>query len=600
MPVAALAFVGCLLAASPIQPGSIPPSSAPPGGRSMLSDSPLDSIGYVGDTDKSLAAFTLIGQGQLRSLKIDTLKEPDLNYRIQTQFFFAQPVKTGDRLLATLAVRGTGTLGRQAKFEVWMGQFGDPWTAFSTLTLSADEKWQRISLKAIATQDFEPGKARFTINYGFSPQTVEITDVQVLNYGPEFDFSKLPQSQLSYAGRAPDAPWRKAAAARIDRIRKAPLTVEVVDRRGRPVPGAAVSVAQVESAFPHGMALSSRIIVRDKTPDGDRYREMAARHWKQATIDFDTVWAPWESWPDDWAANRRNADGAIDWLHQKGFSIHGCHIIWGGERWMPNDVAALAKSDPKAFRARMEAHIRALLTAYKGRVNEWNAVNEAYTEKLAWEALGESAIGDVFRLARAVDPSLKLGLNDYGDFANSSNAHINGYLGLLDRMKKAGVKMDVIGLQGHFGSNVRSPEEVYALADRFAKFGIPIHVSELDINVADEEFQADYLKDVHTILFSHPAVEKITQWGFWEGNHWLPQAALWRKDWTIKPSGRAWLKLVKEDWMTKASLRSDRKGAAQVRAFLGTYEVTATVGGRKASVKAVVAKPGAKVRVRLP
>lgn len=47
------------------------------------------------------------------------------------------------------------------------------------------------------------------------------------------------------------------------------------------------------------------------------------------------------------------------------------------------------------------------------------------------------------------------------------------------------------------------------------------------------------------VLYSHPAVEKITLWGFWEGQQWMPPAALWRKGWTIKPIAEAWMNLVK-------------------------------------------------------
>jgi endo-1,4-beta-xylanase len=130
--------------------------------------------------------------------------------------------------------------------------------------------------------------------------------------------------------------------------------------------------------------------------------------------------------------------------------------------------------------------------------------------------------------------------------------------------------------------------------------GKKVHASELDINVADEALQADYLRDIMTVLYSHPAVEKITLWGFWEGQHWLPLAALWRTDWTIKPSGQAWLDLVFRDWRTNATLKTDDRGIVALRAFLGDYEVTAAYRGKTLTQQVPLPKDGTKIELKLP
>ena len=40
--------------------------------------------------------------------------------------------------------------------------------------------------------------------------------------------------------------------------------------------------------------------------------------------------------------------------------------------------------------------------------------------------------------------------------------------------------------------------------------------------------------------FSHEAYTGFVMWGFWEGAHWKPETALWRKDWTEKPAAKIW------------------------------------------------------------
>ena len=190
-------------------------------------------------------------------------------------------------------------------------------------------------------------------------------------------------------------------------------------------------------------------------------------------------------------------------------------------------------------------------------------------------------------------------MNDFGDMANPSAEHIAGHLAWVRHAREQGAMMDVVGLQGHFNPFLRSLDESYAILDRFAATGYPIHITELDVNLKDEQLQADFMRDIMTLLYSHPAVEKITLWGFWEGRQWMPLAALWRKDWSIKPIGKAWTDLVKSQWRTNAEVLTDGDGMAKVRAFHGDYALTARARGKTASATASVGREGATVTLRL-
>ena len=396
----------------------------------------------------------------------------------------------------------------------------------------------------------------------------------------------------SYEGREPDASWRKAAAERIEKYRKADLAVRVVDTQGRPVSNAAVSVHMTQQAFPFGSCVSAGRLVRAKGADADRYRRMVDELFSHVTIEIESCQILWEQ-------DKTVALDAMKWLKEHGKTIHGCHIVWPHPKdGLPADVVAL-KNDPKAMRQRMMAHIDEKLAACKGLVSEWNAVNELYTNPLIEETLGKAFILEIFKRAKQIDPSLRLDLNDFGDMANVSRAHIEGSLAWVRYAKEQGIQMDVVGLQCHFNSFLRPMDEAYAILERYAAFGYPIHVTELDVNINDEPLQADFMRDMLTMLYSHPAVEKITLWGFWEGAQWMPLAALWRKDWSIKPIGSAWMNLVKTQWTTSAELKTDENGSAKLRAFHGDYEVTATAGGKSAKAAAGVGRDGARVEIRL-
>ena len=142
---------------------------------------------------------------------------------------------------------------------------------------------------------------------------------------------------------------------------------------------------------------------------------------------------------------------------------------------------------------------------------------------------------------------------------------------------------DVIGMQGHFGDAVTGPATVIRILDRFAKFGKAIQITEFDLPTRDEAGQARYTRDFLTAVFSYPATDAFTMWGFWEGKMWQPLGAIIRKDWTLKPNGQAWMDLVLKEWWTDVTVTTGPDGTCTARGFLGDYRITATTGGQEKS-----------------
>src|SRR5207244_13525667 len=103
-----------------------------------------------------------------------------------------------------------------------------------------------------------------------------------------------------------------------------------------------------------------------------------------------------------------------------------------------------------------------------------------------------------------------------------------------------------------------------------------------------------------TAVFSHPSTNGIIMWGFWDPKHWLSNAPLYRKDWTLKPSGEAWMDLVFHQWWTNANVTTDTAGRCEVRAFLGDYEISAKHGTTEVTAKTKLKAEGGKVRIVLP
>jgi len=88
-------------------------------------------------------------------------------------------------------------------------------------------------------------------------------------------------------------------------------------------------------------------------------------------------------------------------------------------------------------------------------------------------------------------------------------------------------------------------------------------------------------------------------WGFWEGRHWRPEAALYRRDWSEKPNGRAWREMVFERWWTQAEGLTGNDGLYKVRGLLGEYEIEAVAGGKTVKASVTLKRGSGVVELRL-
>ncbi len=160
---------------------------------------------------------------------------------------------------------------------------------------------------------------------------------------------------------------------------------------------------------------------------------------------------------------------------------------------------------------------------------------------------------------------------------------------------------DGIGFMGHFGATSLTPiEDLYKVFDRFAGLIPNLQCTELDVQVGnDEQLQADYLRDVMTISFSHPAFQAVVMWGFWEGRHWKPDAALYRKDWSIKPAGEVWKELVFSQWWTDETGKTDGNGTLGMRGFLGDYEISVKHGVKEKTLTLSLPATGKDIQLAL-
>ncbi|HET7541220.1 MAG TPA: endo-1,4-beta-xylanase [Polyangiaceae bacterium] len=231
--------------------------------------------------------------------------------------------------------------------------------------------------------------------------------------------------------------------------------------------------------------------------------------------------------------NWTELDTAYQFAKQNGIPFKLHTLVWGQQQ--PGWLSSLTAEQQLA---EIEQWIAAAAQRYPDAqlvdvVNEpLHAVPEYSAALGGAGATGYDWVIKAFELARKYFPKSELLLNDYNVEALDSAA--TDYINIINLLKARGL-IDGIGLQAHFLERAEL-SSVSANLDRFAATGLPIYISELDLNLSNDAKQAQKMRDLFTLFWQHPSVLGITHWGFLQGNVWQPDAYLVRTDGSRRPA----------------------------------------------------------------
>lgn len=287
---------------------------------------------------------------------------------------------------------------------------------------------------------------------------------------------------------------------------------------------------------------------------------------------------------------------AARWFVERGARVKGHPLMWHtlAPGWLldlPIDEVERVQRD------RITREVR----DFAGVVDTWDAINEVVimpvftAEENAISRLAAvrgrvETVRIAFETAREANPEATLLLNDF----DMSVA----YERLVEEVLAAGIRIDGLGLQSHMHQGYWGEEKTRRVLDRFARFGLPLHLTETtlvsghlmppeidDLNdyqvpswpstPEGEQRQADELVRHYRTLLAHPSVQAATYWGLTDEGAWLgAPAGFVRADGTPKPAYEALRALVRGEWWhAPATLRTDAAGRVRVSGWRGDYGV---------------------------
>jgi len=606
LPLLLLLSAGIALGAETISP--------PPGGEDALA---FDQARLrKSDAEATGKWIEIDGMPFKKAYRVELPTDAKTPKAVQLNVPVDQAIKKDDVVLLSFWVRRPKSSGEPGPAAIYaQAGVGKPRWEFK---FSPYRPWQQHVRAFKAPAEFIPKKGNVSVHLGTTAPVIEVADFHLLNYGPDHDITKLPKSSVSYEGREPDAKWRKEALARIEKIRKAELTVEVVDAQGKPVEGADVKIELQRHAFGFGNAVNAHLLGAKENEfpytkkrngveftttwqDAQKYRQVVKDHFNAVT--FESALRP-HSWKRSkegktkgWKRNHEIlVDGAFPWLKQNQIDIRGHYLSWGAMNF--TEIEKVYLGNPEGHRKWLWQHMADVIPGTENYVKEWDTINHI----VAWgnhtyekEHGGLKIYADIMKEARRLAPDAKHAINEGKILPNGYKRE--PYKRIIRFLNEQGQAPDSVGFMAHFGlTELTPPEELLNVYDDFAKLAPNLQLSELDVDAGDDEkLQADYYRDVLIASFSHPNLEAIIQWGFWENAHWKPAAALWRKDWTIKPSGAVYVDLVTKQWWTSKTVKTNASGSCKIRGFLGDYKISVTHAGETETKSAVLGRQGIEI-----
>ena len=237
------------------------------------------------------------------------------------------------------------------------------------------------------------------------------------------------------------------------------------------------------------------------------------------------------------------ADVLANFAQRHQMYMRGHTLVWHSQ--LPEWVSSDGKKNDKNW-SRQEAldimknHITNVMRHYKGKVQEWDVVNECLdddqstvrTDPTAYDlrqsvwrlAIGEDYVDSAFVYAHRADPDALLFLNDYG-VELQGKAKSEAFYNLAIRLKNAGIPIDGVGLQCHFSVGDVDSVKLERTIRKFADAGLQCIITELDMgipSVTSENLQeqARNYRVITDIVLNNDNCPNLLIWGLKDNDSW--------------------------------------------------------------------------------
>jgi endo-1,4-beta-xylanase len=307
-----------------------------------------------------------------------------------------------------------------------------------------------------------------------------------------------------------------------------------------------------EGRFHVGASLNSRVFPKAN----DSSLSLVARQFDSISPGNLLKWQPFN--PKPGVYNLDKADAFVQFGRKNDMYVVGHVLFWHNQtpQWVfqGKDGKQLSRDE---LLKRMRERVRYVAKRYGNKIQAWDVVNESIMDngslrKSKWtQVIGDDFIEQAFRIAADELPAdVELIYNDYSMTGKKKR---DAVVKLVTTLKKKNIRIDGVGMQGHWGMGGPSVAAIEASIIAFSKTGVDVHITELDIDVLPRKsgmWDADIrkklaqdpsmdpykkglpaeiqkklaarYKDIFGVFLKHQdKIKRVTFWGVTDGDSWL-------------------------------------------------------------------------------
>ena len=183
------------------------------------------------------------------------------------------------------------------------------------------------------------------------------------------------------------------------------------------------------------------------------------------------------------------ADAFVEFGERHDMFTIGHTLVWHNQTpdWFFQDEDGNPNT-PEEQIERMRSHIETVAGRYAGRVDAWDVVNEVIDNDGSYRPTtwvngvggGDELVKKAFQFASEYAPEAELYYNDFNAWRPEKR---DGIVRMVRMLQDEGIRIDGIGMQGHWGLNYPKTEYIEAAIDSFAALNVKVMITELEIDV---------------------------------------------------------------------------------------------------------------------
>ena len=327
----------------------------------------------------------------------------------------------------------------------------------------------------------------------------------------------------------------------------------------------------LKSAFKNDFMIGVALNQRQFTEQDTNGAALVKRQFNAISPENVMKWESIHPRPGTNGYNFDAADRYVEFGEKNGMFIVGHTLIWHGQtpRWVFQGEGTNAITREELLE-RIRDHIHTVVGRYKGRIKAWDVVNEALGEdgslrKSQWDKIiGDDYIAKAFQYAHEADPKAELRYNDY---SIENERKRGGVIALVKKLQAEKVPIGGLGSQTHANLTWPSADLLDSALTAFAELGIPISITELDVNAAQggqrsqsaevsqnaqsaagsvvdaaNQKLADQYASLFRVFLKHRKnIKLVTFWGLTDRDSWrrAGKPLLFDGEWQPKPAFNA-------------------------------------------------------------